>query len=120
MDEGTGGGGFVGERMPLMVLTTISLGLIAAILGSVVIGISPLVEPGVGMDDEVMEEEVCGGGVAEGASEERRSSCVAGESWGARWERRLCFSIKETAQSRRSTGVRFAAWTKGSRSCWGD
>lgn len=50
-----------------------------------------------------------------GESVERRSSCVAGESWGARWDLRLSRSIKLHAQSFRSTGVLLAAWTKGSR-----
>lgn len=92
-----------------------------ALRGSVVMGMSPWEELVESELDEVgmegMEEDV--GGEVVGASEERRSSCVAGESWGARWERRLCFSMRETAQSRKSTGVRFAACTKGSRSWWG-
>lgn len=54
-----------------------------------------------------------------GESLERKSSCVAGESCGARCDLRLSRSIKPQAHSLRSTGVRLAAWTKGSRSCFG-
>jgi len=52
-----------------------------------------------------------------GESVDRRRSCVAGDSWGARCDLRLSRSIMPQAQSRRSTGVRLAAWTKGSRAC---
>jgi len=51
-----------------------------------------------------------------GESLDRKSSWVAGESWGARWDFRLSLSIRPHAQSLRSTGVLFAAWTNGSRS----
>jgi len=53
-----------------------------------------------------------------GESLDRKSSCVAGESCGARCDLRLSRSIKPNAHSLRSTGVRLAAWTKGSRSCF--
>lgn len=45
-----------------------------------------------------------------------RKLLVAGESWGARCDFRLWRSIMLTAQASRSTGVRFAAWRKGSYS----
>lgn len=52
-----------------------------------------------------------------GESVDRSSSCVLGDSCGARCDLRLSRSIRLTAHSRRSTGVRLAAWTKASRSC---
>lgn len=47
----------------------------------------------------------------------RRRACVEGESWGARWDLRLWRSSMLIAHSSRLTGVRFAAWRKGSLSC---
>ena len=52
-----------------------------------------------------------------GVSSPRRSACVEGESCGARCDFRLCFSMSEMAHASMSTGVRFAAWRKGSLSC---
>ena len=45
-----------------------------------------------------------------------RRACVAGESWGARCDLRLCFSSIAMAHSPRLTGVRLAAWRKVSLS----
>lgn len=74
-----------------------------------VMGMSP--EVGVSRDSpEVLAAAVVG------ESSPRRRSRVAGESWGARCDLRLSRSMSEMAQSLRSTGVRLAAWTKGSRS----
>lgn len=80
------------------------------------IGISPDEEGGVGMvedgvrDDGVRDE-------VDLSSPPRRRDLVAGESCGARCDLRLCRSIMLTAQASMSTGVRLAAWRKGSASC---
>lgn len=47
----------------------------------------------------------------------RKRDLVDGESWGAKWDLRLCRSIMLTAHSWRLTGVRLAAWRKWSLSC---
>lgn len=44
----------------------------------------------------------------------RRRACVAGESGAVRWDLRFDLCIISTAQASRSTGVRLAAWMKGS------
>lgn len=78
---------------------------------SPLIGISP--DVGVGKEKSGECEEFC---PAMGESPERKAAWVAGESCGARWDLRLSLSNKPTAHSFKSTGVRFAACTKGSRS----